>query len=205
MLKRALPMTSVRALSVGVMLSVGVALSASALSPSEAAAKSSAVHLVPFHATVSETFTAAPCGADRCITAVGKGYATHLGKITESAIVDVDINPADAQNGCAPETRTTTLTAANGDTLTMLGTGLSCAATSDAHDDYVITGGTGRYRGASGSGNEYNVHTFTVPMVQGVATVTYDGTISSVGSCHHRHEPRGHIRAAARWAFAIGH
>ncbi len=199
MLKRALPMTSVRALSIGVMLSVGVALSASALSPSEAAAKSSAVHLVPFHATVSETFTAAPCGADRCITAVGKGYATHLGKITESAIVDVDVNPADAQNGCAPETRTTTLTAANGDTITMFGTGLSCAATSDAHDNYVITGGTGRYRGASGNGNEYNVHTFTVPMVEGVATVTYNGTISSEtrSACSHpRETPR--VRAARR-------
>ncbi len=172
MLKRALLMTSVAALA------VGVALSASALSPSHAAAKS----LVPLHATVSETFTAAPCGEwDRCITAVGKGHATHLGEITESATVVVDMNPADAQNGCAPETRTTTLTAANGDTITMSGTGWSCAATSDAHDDYGIAAGTGRYDGAGGSGNEYNVHTFTSPGV-GVATVTYDGTISSVGS-----------------------
>lgn len=55
----------------------------------------------------------------------------------------------------------------------------SCRATSDAYDNYTITGGTGRFQGASGS--EYNVHTFTGPGV-GVATVTYNGAISTVGS-----------------------
>ena len=145
-------------------------------------ASASADSLVPFHATVSETFTAHPSGpAARCVMAVGTGQAEHLGAITESATIVVDTNPADLQNGCAPEVRTTTLTAANGDVITMHGTGLSCAATSDAHDNYTITGGTGRFQSASGSGSEYNVHTFTGPGV-GVATVTYDGTISSVGS-----------------------
>lgn len=145
-------------------------------------ALASAESYVPFQATVSETFTAAPCGtAHMCITAVGTGQAAHLGEVAESAGVVIDLNPADAQNGCAPETRTTTLTASNGDTITMSFTGWTCPATSDAHDDYVITGGTGRFEGASGSGHEYNVHTFTGPGV-GVATVTYDGTISSVGS-----------------------
>ncbi|HET9681270.1 MAG TPA: hypothetical protein VFP19_04460 [Candidatus Limnocylindrales bacterium] len=137
--------------------------------------------LVPFHLTVSETFTAAPCGpSSRCITAVGSGEATHLGAVSEHATVVVDTNPADAQGGCAPEARTTTLTAANGDTVTMTGSGWSCP-TGDAHDDYVITGGSGRFQGASGSGSEVNSHTFTGPGV-GVASVTYDGTISSVGS-----------------------
>jgi hypothetical protein len=172
MLKRALLMATVPALAGALVLMV----------PAVRPSRASAASLVPFHATVSETFSAAPCGEwARCITAVGKGGATHLGKITESATIVVDINPADAQNGCAPETRTTTLTAANGDAITMSGTGWSCGATSDAHDDYAITGGTGRFGGASGNGNEYNVHTFTSP-VAGVATVTYDGNISSVGS-----------------------
>jgi len=162
----------------GPALAVAMALTGAVMSPAAAVADS----LVPFQATVSETFTAAPCGGwDRCITAVGVGEATHLGAITEKATVVVDANPADAQNGCSPETRTTTLTAANGDTVTMSGTGWSCAATSDAHDSFTITGGTGRYQGAGGSGSESNVHTFTGPGV-GVATVTYDGTISSVGS-----------------------
>lgn len=160
------------------ILAVAVVATALLLHSSHASAES----LVPFHASVSETFTAAPCGqSSRCITAMGQGQAEHLGAISEHATIVVDTNPADAKNGCAPETRHTTLTAANGDTLTLYGTGWSCAATSDAHDNYTITGGTGRFKGASGSGNEYNVHTFTGPGV-GVATVTYDGTISSVGS-----------------------
>lgn len=173
MFKRAFLIASVSALAVGLVLSIP------ALRPSRAAADS----LVPFHATVSETYRAAPCGTwDLCITAIGTGQATHLGEITENATVVVDINPADAENGCAPEERATTFTAANGDRVTMsFEDGWSCAATSDAHDDYLITGGTGRYAGAGGTGSEYNVHTFTGPGV-GVATVTYNGTISSVGS-----------------------
>ena len=172
MRKRILLLAIVPVLAVAVMATMLV------LRPSQASAAS----LVPFHATVSETFTAAPCGvSSRCITAVGLGQAAHLGEISENATIVVDTNPADAQNGCSPETRNTTFTAANGDRITMHGTGWTCAATSDAHDNYDITGGTGRFQGASGNGNEYNTHTFTGPGV-GVATVTYDGTISSVGS-----------------------
>jgi hypothetical protein len=148
------------------------------LRPSRASADS----LVPFHATVSETFTAAPCGTmARCITAVGHGQAEHLGDVTESATVVVDTNPADVHNGCNPETRTTTLTAADGDVITLYGKGFSCAATSGAQDSLAITGGTGRFQGAHGNVDESNSHTFTGPGV-GVATVTYSGTISSVGS-----------------------
>jgi hypothetical protein len=137
--------------------------------------------LVPFRVTVAETFTAGPCGpSSRCISAVGEGQATDLGKVSESAAVVVDLNPADAQGGCAPETRMTTLTAANGDTVTMTGTGWSCP-TGDAQDNYLITGGTGRFQGAGGAGSEENSHTFTGPGV-GVASVTYNGSITSVGS-----------------------
>ncbi len=167
---------SLIALALALVALVGVA--ALFLRPSPAAAES----LVPFHASVSENFTAAPCNTKSiCITAIGHGQAEHLGEISEYALVVVDVNPADLHNGCEPETRSTTLTAANGDVITMYGTGYSCPATSDAHDSYAITGGTGRFQGSSGSGTEHNTHTFTKPGV-GVATVTYDGTISSVGS-----------------------
>ncbi len=143
----------------------------------------SAATLVPFHASVSENFTAARCGQwSVCITAVGTGQATHLGEITEDSSVVIDINPADQHNGCAPETRTTTLTAANGDTITMSGTGLTrCPGSSEANDSYVVTGGTGRFQGASGSGSDRNTHTFTGPGV-GIAFTTYSGDLSSVGS-----------------------
>lgn len=169
-----------RALLVATMPVLAVLLTATVLvlRPSHASAE----NLVPFQASVSETFTVAPCGQwGRCITAAGTGQATHLGEIRENATIVVDTNPADLQNGCAPEVRDTTLTAANGDTLTMHGTGFSCAATSDAHDTYSVTSGTGRFQGASGSGSDYNTHTITGPGV-GVASVTIDGTLSSVGS-----------------------
>lgn len=157
-----------------------VAAAAFFLRPSSASAAS----LVPFSATVSETFTAGPCGpALICIHTIGTGEATHLGAVTEVATVVVDVNPAHAVNGCSPETRSTTLTAASGDTITMTGSGVTrCTPTStDAHDSYTITSGTGRFAGASGSGSESNTHTFTGPGV-GVASVNYSGDISSVGS-----------------------
>ncbi|HEX6800075.1 MAG TPA: hypothetical protein VF116_20350 [Ktedonobacterales bacterium] len=172
--KRVLLMASLPALAV--VLALGVLV----LRPSHA----SAAAMVPFNASVSENYTAGPCGKMLvCIHATGTGQATHLGAITEEATVVIDVNPADRQNGCAPETRNTTLTAANGDTITMYGTGFTqCSPTSnEASDKYTITGGTGRFQGASGSGSESNTHTFTGPGV-GVASVTYSGDISSVGS-----------------------
>jgi hypothetical protein len=160
-------------------LAVLLALTALFLRPSH----TSAATLVPFQASVSETFTIAKCGQwSVCITAIGTGQATHLGNITEDSSIVADINPADQHNGCAPETRTTTLTAANGDTITMSGTGLTrCPGSNEANDSYVVTGGTGRFQGASGSGTDNNIHTQTGPGV-GVALTTYSGNLSSVGS-----------------------
>jgi hypothetical protein len=161
------------------LLAAVLALTVLILRPSQAHAAS----LVPFQASVSETFTAGPCGKMLvCITAIGTGQAEHLGAISEAALITVDVNPADQQNGCAPETRTTTLTAANGDTLTMYGTGFTrCPGSSEANDNYVVTGGTGRFQGASGGGTDSNTHTFT-SATAGVASVTYGGDLSSVGS-----------------------
>jgi hypothetical protein len=174
--KRVLLMTSLP------VLAVVLALTVLLLRPSHTSA--SAATLVPYQASVSETFSAAMCGQWAvCITATGTGQATHLGAISEDASIVVDINPADQQNGCNLETRTTTLTAANGDTITMSGSGLTgCPeSTNEANDRYVVTGGTGRFQGASGSGTDSNTHTFTGPDA-GVATTTFSGDLSSVGS-----------------------
>lgn len=143
----------------------------------------SAASPVPFKAIVNETYTLAKCGTFAvCISAVGTGQGTQLGELTEYSSVVVDINPADQHNGCAPETRTTVLIAANGDTITMFGTGYTrCPGSSIAQDNDAITGGTGRFQGASGSVADSNTHTPTGPS-GGVAVTTYSGTISSVGS-----------------------
>jgi hypothetical protein len=143
-------------------------------------ARASAAALVPFQATVDEQYTVTLCGPSTiCIQAVGSGEATQLGQMTEDSQVMADTNPADSHNGCGPETRTTVLTAANGDTLTMSATGYGCNGT--AQDSYVVTGGTGRFAGATGSGTDSVVFTLTGPG-GGTAVTTYSGDLSTVGS-----------------------
>lgn len=138
--------------------------------------------LVPFQATVFEHYTLSVCApATACISGTGTGQATQMGVVTEHTSVRVDINPADAVDGCTPETRNTTLVAANGDGIVMSATGWGCRATNSAHDSYVVTGGTGRFLGAFGYGTDFNVHMLTGPGV-GTATTTFSGYLSSPGS-----------------------
>jgi hypothetical protein len=162
----------------GRILAIATLLALLALVPTAA----SAAALVPFQATVFEHYTLSFCGrATVCIDAHGMGQATHLGEVSESSTVRVDVNPADAVSGCSPETRSTVLTAANGDEIMMSATGWGCPATNSAHDSYVVTGGTGRFQGATGSGTDSNIHTLTGPGV-GVAVTTFSGELSSPGS-----------------------
>jgi hypothetical protein len=158
-------------------LTMVVLLAVIAVVPSHAVAKS----LVPFQATIAETFTATLCSPTLlCISATGSGQAAHLGETSESAVVVSDLasNPAP---GCHTETRTTTLTAANGDQVTMDATGQNCSispTTVTAVDSYVVTGGTGRYSGATGSGTTRA----SIDLASGIAVVTFSGTLSTPGS-----------------------
>ncbi len=162
-------------LAVAVLCAVMVAL------PQRAAA----ANLVPFRATVAETFTAGPCAPipSLCVTATGSGQATHLGNIRESATIVTNLaskpGPGCATDGHA-ETRTTTLFAANGDQVTLEATGYGCPTgptTQTAVDSYMVTGGTGRFSGASGSGT-INV---TIDLVSLTAVVTFSGVLSEAG------------------------
>lgn len=143
----------------------------------------SAASLVPFQATVTESgFTPTLCAPipSLCITLTGTGEATHMGEIEESAFVTNNLasNPAP---GCHTETRDTTLTAANGDQLMMHATGINCSTsptTVTAVDSYVVTGGTGLFSGASGSGT----NTGSINLANSTAVVTFEGTLSSPGS-----------------------
>src|SRR5207249_1740769 len=113
----------------------------------------SATSQVPFQATMAETFTAGPCGADACISVVGSGQVTHLGNTSETSQVVVDLlsQPPGPGLNCHNNTRTVTLTGANGDQITLAITGVSCdtgattGITGMSHDTFVVTGGTGRY------------------------------------------------------------
>jgi len=118
--------------------------------------QAAAASLVRFQATVTETFTVARCSPvpSLCFTIVGSGHATHLGQIRETAVVVSNL-ASSAGPGCFTETRTTTLTAANGDTIMLAATGVNCATgqtTVTAVDTYHVVGGTGRFSRARGSG-----------------------------------------------------
>ena len=125
---------------------------------------------LPFHSsgTGSESslsalgcqFTVAGC----TVESNGTGTSSHLGK--DTYVSDLTVNWAAASsngNGgyCAPASGPSTITAANGDTLTLQNTGAVCevgaTGSSVPHTftgTYTITGGTGRFQGATGSGTE---------------------------------------------------
>ena len=97
----------------------------------------------------------------------GTGTATYLGKFTEDITLQVDI-PTSHATGVA------TFTAANGDTLTASVDGQGFPTTTHGVvsivEVYTITGGTGRFAGASG--------TFTLEGTLNQATGGSSGTLS---------------------------
>jgi hypothetical protein len=137
------------------------------------------VKQVPFKVTFNATSTAAD--VPRCpvltVEVHGTGHATHLGRLT------VD------QSNCAAPLGTTfaitdgefTLTAANGDQVVgaYFGELVPLAPPLFSIDGaFTITGGTGRFTGATGGGDVSGVQNFAT----GEATISLVGTVSSVGS-----------------------
>ncbi len=117
----------------------------------------------PFKTVASGTGTLAYGCEDACLTATFVGHATssHLGTGAWSAVLTVPFSGAypSGSGVCAPATGTATLTAANGDDVNFTYTGTVCAAGdifTSAHSftgTYSITGGSGRFDDASGTGN----------------------------------------------------
>jgi hypothetical protein len=123
-----------------------------------------------------------PCGATTiCLALHGSGYASHLGRVTEVGQVAIDLASQPGPHpACHDNVRNVLLTAANGDQLTLLVTGVSCdtgattGITGISHDTWVVVGGTGRFRGATGSGTD----TVTVRLAESTAWTVFTGTIS---------------------------
>ncbi len=142
--------------------------------------RAQAASLVPFGGTISEQFHVMLCTGCRVVYITGAGELQHLGVTTEISTVIVSTIPL--LDGCFPETRATTLTAANGDQIYISGSGQSCPNNTST-DQWQITGGTGRFTGASGFGTESGARTFlSFAPPSGVATLTYSGWVSSPGS-----------------------
>ena len=96
---------------------------------------------VPIKASVSGTFTS----HFPDLTYAGTGNASHLGKIGYSTSAGL-------------LTFTETLTAANGDILTLLDQ-TTIISGSEATGQWTVVGGTGRFSGATGSGTSDTIHT----------------------------------------------
>lgn len=140
---------------------------------------------VPFSATLTTTrLTVAPCGPlTACLSVTGSGEATHLGRTTFTRII-VSRNSLvpcpDVPSGTIRQfTDTLTMTAANGDTITLSGSGTSCANGIDVVSvgTYTVTSGTGRFSGASGT-----LALQIARFAPDVEITALTGTISSLGS-----------------------
>jgi hypothetical protein len=138
---------------------------------------------VPFNGRLAgvETTTGFTPPSTVSIVLVGKGNATHLGRFTLVNPHDVDISTMTA---CGPEV----LTAANGDSVTADGCGTGTVVSGSPPfaalsivEDYEITGGTGRFVGATGS---YHVAR-TLDQATGATTGSFEGTITSPGASKH--------------------
>lgn len=99
----------------------------------------------------------------------GEGTASHLGRFT--VVGDFTLNLATASGG-----GTTTYTAANGDILTATTTGQAVVGqgTAVVTETVTITGGTGRFEGATGTLTVVR----RIVQATGVSTGTMDGTIT---------------------------
>jgi hypothetical protein len=162
------------------VLTAAVAVSAFVVVPTAAAAGQ-----VPFAAAMTGSVTAtAPCGVlTLCLTVTDEGTATHLGlgTLTKSVTIHIGFTPCDGGGVLTTYTEAGTLTAANGDTLTVSGGGTACAANGHAigTGELTVTGGTGRFAGgASGSLAE----SFDHNLVTDTEVVDLSGTISAPGS-----------------------
>jgi hypothetical protein len=79
------------------------------------------------------------------------GNATGLGTVTGSFTVTIDFNHPIAA-GFVLVSKTGSLVAANGDKINLAMVGTFNVNTLDVHYVFVVTGGTGRFAGATGNG-----------------------------------------------------
>lgn len=125
---------------------------------------------VPFSASYSGT-------AATDLTFSGTGTATHLGRIANNGYAVITGPSSSCLEGFA-NTNYQTLTAANGDSLTLTSSDEACPIGQGVYrgtGHYVVTGGTGRFSGATGQGTFDGRADFT----QGVFTFQLTGTISA--------------------------
>jgi hypothetical protein len=112
----------------------------------------------PFQADFTEQYALITCDARQpkgtlCLSTSGTGTGTNGGRNLGSVRLQrSSIYATGDASTCSPATTQGTLTLANGDIITFMGTGTFCRAFQAATFTYTITGGTGHYQHASGTG-----------------------------------------------------
>jgi hypothetical protein len=163
-----------------VLFCAGCSQAVSPTSPSATGAGNSSVgavqaaKAVPFKGSLEGSVTVTPLQPPLASVHISAtGNATQLGRFTLEVPHIVNFATASGQG-------TFTFTAANGDTLTadFTGQAQTGAPIIPIVEDATITGGTGRFAGASGS---FIVHR-SFDSVGGTTTGSFEGTISSPGS-----------------------
>jgi len=124
----------------------------------------------------SDQYTAAPCGGTSpagttCVSTSGSGQDAALGDIS---LGRTSVYAPLGTDSCASATTQGTLTvSATGDTVTFTGSGTFCGASQIADFTYAITGGTGAYQHASGTGT---IHV-PLPSSSSTGTETWSGSL----------------------------
>lgn len=123
-------------------------------------------------------FTAAGCTT----TSAGTLQGSHIGRstFTSTSTILWASATSNGQGGfCAPASSSTLITAANGDQISLQGSGTVCEVGKTGVNvphtfdgTFAVTGGTGRFANASGKG------TFAVSEDAGAFTVQYGGSLS---------------------------
>ncbi|MBL8899162.1 MAG: hypothetical protein JNM84_16100 [Planctomycetes bacterium] len=128
---------------------------------------------VPFRAQFDTAFTSVVNFPFVSVSVVGAGEALHMGRTTAATTNQV-VNLLTGQG-----TATYDLTAANGDVLTVVLDAMSVFLPNGVtfSGTYVVTGGTGRFATATGSGTIDGTALNTGPN-SGVGTFELDGVLS---------------------------
>jgi len=104
----------------------------------------------------------------------GASRMTHMGNAAQAGTLTLTPTGSPV---LFPGNGSVTITAANGDTVTFDYTGILNAGTAEGAGTFNITGGTGRFTGATGAGTFYALIDLSLPANQSM-TVILDGKIS---------------------------
>jgi hypothetical protein len=132
-----------------------------------------------FRGRLNNSFTTTAPPPSLTLADSGSGNATVLGKVTDSFTVTIDFNHPVAK-GFVLVSKTGSLFTADGDRVDLAMVGTFNVTTFDVHYVFVVTGGTGRFAGATGNGT-YDVPPPTVfdPNTgSGSGVELFDGTIT---------------------------